>query len=86
MDRKLLTPHFPGEKYPDIITSTAGLGDVIELGVTGIPSWGRVTYNRRAITLEMSTYIGISSDAVHYYGKLVVDGGLYCNSWKYCQA
>lgn len=62
-------------EYPDIIDSSAGLFEVAELGVVGIPSWDRLGKGKtRKAILEIRTFCGISSDAIHCYGKLVVDG------------
>lgn len=61
--------------YPDIIDSSAGLCEFAELGVVGIPSWDRLGRGKtRKAILEIRTFCGISSDAIHCYGKLVVDG------------
>ena len=61
--------------FPDIITSDAGLFSVPELDVFGIPRWDRYNLKKkRKIVIKISTYRGISSDAIHYYSELVVDG------------
>jgi hypothetical protein len=61
--------------YPEIFDVSSGLYEVPELDVAGIPSWNRNNPKalRKAI-LEISTFRGISSEAIHYYGKIVVDG------------
>ena len=62
-------------EYPEIIDSKAGLFEIDELDVVGIPSWNRNNPNKkRKAILEITTFKGISSNAVHFYGKIVVDG------------
>jgi hypothetical protein len=62
-------------EFPDIMDSNSGLFEVLELDIIGIPSWNRIDKTRkRKIILEIRTFKGISSDAIHYYGKLIVDG------------
>lgn len=63
-------------EYPDIFNDDCGL-DLT--GYNGqfhaVPSWGhRKTNTLRRITLEITTYRGISANAIHYYGKLEVQG------------
>lgn len=63
-------------EYPDIFTDDCGL-DL--KGYNGkykaMPSWGhRKSNTLRRITLEITTYRGICGDAIHFYGKLVVQG------------
>lgn len=61
--------------FPELINSDAGLGKVEELGVMGIPSWQRTgVVRKRKVVLEIRTFKGISSNAIHYYGKIVADG------------
>lgn len=60
--------------FPDVINSDVGLGKVEELGVMGIPSWGRFVARRRKVVLKIKTFKGISYNAIHYYGKIVADG------------
>lgn len=61
--------------YPDIIDSSAGLYETPELNVVGIPTWDRRNIGiKRKVVLKISTFIGISSNATHYYGTLYVDG------------
>lgn len=67
----------PSERfdYPGIINSNDGLFEVKDLNVLGIPSWGEKSlHKKRTIVLEITTWMGISSDAIHYYGKIVADG------------
>lgn len=63
-------------ELPKIINSDAGLYTTEDLNVIGIPSWNRINTNnnKRKVYLVISTYRGISSDAIHYYGKFVIDG------------
>jgi hypothetical protein len=62
-------------EFPAVIDSNAGLIEILELNVIGIPTWNRFNKTKkRKIVLEITSYRGISSNAVHYYGKLVVDG------------
>lgn len=61
--------------YPDVIDSSAGLYKVPELNVVGIPTWNRINKNnKRKIILNITTFKGIAFNAIHYYGKLEVDG------------
>lgn len=61
--------------FPDIIDSTSGLYEVPELNVVGIPTWNRLNKNnKRKAVLEITSFKGISSNAIHFYGKIVVDG------------
>lgn len=65
------------ERYvlPDIIDSDYGLIDLSEFGMQTVPQWGRRKNNpcRRA-TLKISTFRGISSNAIHYYGTIELQG------------
>lgn len=61
--------------YPEIIDVKSGLCDFPELNVKGIPSWDRRNNGeKRKAILEITTYRGISSNAIHFYGKIVADG------------
>lgn len=61
--------------YPDIIDSSAGLIEVPEIGVAGIKSWDRSNKGiKRKAVLIISTWCGISSNAIHWYGKIEVQG------------
>lgn len=63
------------EKFPDVINSDAGLQAVPELNTIGIPTWNRIRKDRkRKIVLEIRSWKGMSWNAIHYYGKLIVDG------------
>lgn len=62
--------------YPDIFTEDCGL-DIFNPSkkTHAIPSWGaNMRYKIRRVIIEISTYRGISFNAKHYYGKLIVDG------------
>lgn len=58
--------------YPEIISDDAGLDISIPRFITRGP-WKE--HNRpRRITLNVTTYIGTSWNAVHYYGNLDIEG------------
>lgn len=66
------------EKYdfPDIFNDDCGLNIAIpERKLHAVKSWGytKNTQARRVI-LEIRTFVGISFGAIHYYGKLNVQG------------
>ena len=61
--------------FPDIIDSSSGLYEVPELNVVGIPTWNRINKNNnRKAVLEITSFRGISLNAIHFYGAIVVDG------------
>lgn len=61
--------------FPDIIDSKSGLYEVAELNVVGIPTWDRKKTNKkRKAILKITTHRGISTTAIHFYGKIIVDG------------
>jgi len=62
--------------YPDIFNDDCGLDLTGYNGLFhAVPSWGhRKTNTLRRITLEITTYRGISANAIHFYGKLEVQG------------
>lgn len=61
--------------YPDIIDSNAGLYETVELNAVGIPSWNLNNPTKKRIAvLQITTYRGISSDAMHFYAKIIADG------------
>jgi hypothetical protein len=62
--------------YPDVIHSTDGLGKFPELNTIGIPTWYRIgkTEKPRKVTVKITTYRGIASNAIHYYAKIIADG------------
>jgi len=58
--------------YPEVISDDAGLDISIPRFITRGP-WRE--HNRpRRITLNVTTYIGTSWNAVHYYGNLDIEG------------
>lgn len=58
--------------YPEVICDDAGLDISIPGFITKGP-WVRDN-SPRVIALEISTYRGVSWDAIHYYGNISVDG------------
>lgn len=63
------------KNLPDVISSDAGLITIEELNVVGIPSWDRKNVGKpRKVLLKITTWRGISTEAIHYYGVLIVDG------------
>jgi len=62
--------------YPEIFADNCGLDIVIpEKGLHAVKSWGFRDSNRvRRATLEISTFVGISFGAIHYYGDIVIQG------------
>lgn len=63
-------------QYPDIFTDDCGL-DIVEpeKGLHAVPSWGYTPGNQvRRATLEITTWQGISANAIHYYGKIKIQG------------
>lgn len=58
--------------YPEVICDDAGLDISIPGFITKGP-WVRDN-SPRVITLEISTYRGVSWDAIHYYGNISADG------------
>lgn len=68
--------------YPDIFTDKIGLDLVDPKGLTKVvPSWGkcRTRNNKRKVLLCITTFCGISFDAIHYYAELKVQGV----EWEY---
>lgn len=66
--------------YPEIISDDAGLDISIPRFITRGP-WRE--HNRpRRITLNVTTYIGTSWNAVHYYGNLDIEGISFSNEGK----
>lgn len=67
-----------GEKniYPDIFTDNCGLDIVLpEDKLHAVRSWGYTKGNpQRRATLEISTFRGVSFNAIHYYGKISIQG------------
>lgn len=62
--------------YPDVFTDDCGLDSVIPgESLHAIPSWGwRPSNMIRRVTLRISTFRGISCNAIHYYGALDIQG------------
>lgn len=62
--------------YPDVFTDDCGLDSVIPgESLHAIPSWGQRPSNMiRRVTLRISTFRGISCNAIHYYGALDIQG------------
>lgn len=58
--------------YPEVICDDAGL-DISIPGFITKGSWVRDN-SPRVIVLEISTYRGVSWNAIHYYGNISVDG------------
>lgn len=65
-----------GYEYPDIFKDDCGLDIKIpEKKIHAVKSWGYRKGNpKRRATLEISTFVGISFNAIHYYGKIVIQG------------
>lgn len=62
--------------YPDIFTDKCGLNIILPKDkLHAVRSWGYTKNNfKRRATLEITTFRGISSNAVHYYGKIKIQG------------
>ena len=62
--------------YPEVFADTCGLDIVIpEKKLHATPSWGHTKGNKkRRVSLEIRTFRGVSYGAIHYYGKLMVQG------------
>lgn len=62
--------------YPDIFLDNCGLDIVLpEDKLHAVRSWGYTKGNsKRRATLEITSYRGISFNAIHYYGKIKVQG------------
>jgi len=67
-----------GERYayPDIFTDNCGLDIVWPEGkLHAVPSWGHRPSNKvRRVTVQVSSFRGVSIGAIHYYGMLSVQG------------
>lgn len=68
----------PGEKYkyPDVFSENCGLDIVFpEKKLHAVKQWGRRENNRlRRVTLRITTFRGMSFNAIHYYGQIVIQG------------
>lgn len=62
--------------YPDIFLDNCGLDIVLpEKNLHAVRSWGYTKGNsKRRATLEITTFRGISFNAIHYYGKVKIQG------------
>lgn len=86
MDLEQVIKQSQGERYvyPDIFPDNCGLDIVLPNDkLHAVRSWGyRKNNPRRRATLEVSTFRGISFNAIHYYGKINIQGGLI---WKWME-
>lgn len=64
-----------GEKYsyPDVFNDTCGLDVIVKDGYHPQGYWIRRGINRRAV-LHITSFVGVSSNAEHYYGEIKIDG------------
>ena len=62
--------------YPDIFTDNCGLDIVLhDKGLHAVKSWGYSKSNqKRRATIKITTFKGISFNAIHYYGKINIQG------------
>lgn len=62
--------------YPDVFTDKCGLDIILSNDkLHAVRSWGYTKGNpKRRATLEITTFRGISSNAVHYYGRIRIQG------------
>lgn len=62
--------------YPDVFTDKCGLDIILSNDkLHAVRSWGYTKGNpKRRATLEITTFRGISSNAVHYYGRIKIQG------------
>jgi len=79
MNIKELVERSQGERgyiYPDVFHSGCGLGIVIPKDkLHAIKSWGSIKSNpKRRATLQISTFRGTSSEAIHFYGEIEIQG------------
>lgn len=73
MDIKEANKHcWDKRDYPEIFRDDVGL-DILILGFVTRGSW-IIRNSPRVITLEISSYRGISWNAIHYYGSLHING------------
>lgn len=67
-----------GEKcvYPDIFTDNCGLDIILPNDkLHAVKSWGYTKGNsKRRATLDITTFRGVSFNAIHYYGKINIQG------------
>lgn len=78
MDLKQAIEQSQSERYiyPDIFSDNCGLDIVLpDKKLHAVKSWGYTKGNpKRRATLEVSSFIGISFNAIHYYGKIRIQG------------
>lgn len=62
--------------YPDVFTDKCGLDIILSNDkLHAVRSWGYTKGNpKRRATLEITTFRGISYNAVHYYGRIRIQG------------
>ena len=67
-----------GERYnyPAIFKDDCGLDiEFPEKGMHAVKSWGYTKRNqKRRATLKISSFVGMCSDAIHWYGKIEIQG------------
>ena len=61
--------------YPDIITPETGL----DIKVPDKPDYFAMPARNNVITIDVSSYRGISAGAIHYYGKIRWTGPKICS-------
>jgi hypothetical protein len=78
MDLEQVIKQSQGERYvyPDIFPDNCGLDIVLPNDkLHAVRSWGyRKNNPKRRATLQISTFRGISFNAIHYYGKINIQG------------
>lgn len=78
MDLEQVIKQSQSEKcdYPDVFTDNCGLDIILpDDKLHAVRSWGYTKGNsRRRATLEVTTFRGISFNAIHYYGKIKIQG------------
>ncbi len=62
--------------YPDVFSDNCGLDIILpEDKLHAVKSWGYTKSNsKRRATLDITTYRGVSFNAIHYYGKIEIQG------------
>lgn len=78
MDLKQVIKQSQSDKfdYPDVFTDNCGLDIILpDYKLHAVRSWGYTKGNpKRRATLEVTTFRGISFNAIHYYGKINIQG------------
>jgi hypothetical protein len=66
----------PRYDYPDIFKDDCGLDIVIaDKKLHAVKSWTYRNANRkRRATLNITSFVGVSFNAIHYYGRIEIDG------------